>query len=75
MRTGIGFVIWLALVAAASASDYAFIIGVNHCPRFVLPDGSKPRPLRAAEADADAMADLVVDKFRFPAANVVVLKG
>ena len=41
----------------------------------MLPDGSKPRPLRGAEADADAIAELLIGKFGFAKSNVTLLKG
>lgn len=56
------------------AADFALIIGVNECPKFEFSDGTRPRPLRGAETDADAMRDLLIDDFSFPADHVRVLK-
>ena len=59
----------------ARGEGFALIVGVNECPAFRLPDGSRPRPLQGAENDADALADLLIRQFGFAAKNVVVLKG
>ncbi|MBN2291347.1 MAG: caspase family protein [Pirellulales bacterium] len=56
-------------------TDYALIVGVNCCPNFRLADGSKPRPLRGAENDADAIAALVVEQLGYASENVTILKG
>jgi hypothetical protein len=73
------FVIGLTVVAFAAlpalGESYAVIVGVNQCPAFRLPDGARPRPLRGAEADADAVADMLIRNYGFPAANVQLLKG
>jgi uncharacterized caspase-like protein len=63
------------LPPAVRADGFALIIGVNDCPEFRLPDGSRPRPLQGAENDADAMARLLIHEFGFPERNVLVLKG
>jgi hypothetical protein len=57
------------------AEDYAAIVGVNDCPRFRLPDGSRPRPLRGAESDAEAFAAVLVRDYGFTPGNVRLLKG
>lgn len=75
MHVRCGFLAWLLLTLPASAADYALVIGVNHCPQFVLPDGSKPKPLGAAESDADSMARLLIDKYGFPESNLRIMKG
>jgi uncharacterized caspase-like protein len=59
----------------ARGEGFALIVGVNDCPAFRLPDGSRPRPLQGAENDADALADLLIHQFGFDPRNVVVLKG
>jgi metacaspase-1 len=59
----------------ALAEGFALIVGVNDCPAFRLPNGSRPRPLQGAENDADALADLLVHQFGFAPRNVIVLKG
>lgn len=59
----------------APADDFALVVGVNHCPKFRLPDGSKPRPLRAAESDAQAMAELLMGRLGFSKDRVRVLTG
>jgi uncharacterized caspase-like protein len=59
----------------AHGEGFALIIGVNDCPAFRLPDGSRPRPLQGAENDADALADLLIHRFGFDPRNVLVLKG
>ena len=65
---------WLT-VTPVWAEDYALIVGVNDCPDFRLPNGSRPRPLRGAESDADAVADLWKRQFGLAADHVRVLKG
>lgn len=59
----------------AIADNYALIVGVNHCDRFRLPDGSRPRPLRAAESDADAIHQLFTSQLGFEKDHVLLLKG
>ena len=75
MRIATFLLACLSVTRVTSADDYALIIGVNHCPQFVLSGGSKPRPLRAAESDSDGFADLLVSKFGFERDNIVTLKG
>jgi uncharacterized caspase-like protein len=65
----------LAVTTPARAEGLALIVGVNECPEFRLADGSRPRPLRGAENDADALAELVTGRLGFAPKNVVVLKG
>src|SRR3954462_4724594 len=66
----------LLLVAApAAAENYAIIVGVNECPNFRLPGGDKPRPLRGAEADADAVATVLLQDYGFAKDQVRLLKG
>jgi uncharacterized caspase-like protein len=69
----LGFVTMLP--RPARADGLALIVGVNECPEFRLADGSRPRPLRGAENDADALADYLVRGAGFPRRDVVVLKG
>ncbi|HUY36785.1 MAG TPA: caspase family protein [Pirellulales bacterium] len=73
----IGFVVLFTVVscAAAHGEGHALVIGVNDCPDFELPDGGLPRPLRGAEADADAVANALVEQFGFQEVNVELLKG
>ncbi len=59
----------------ALAADGALVIGVNDCPKYRLPNGSRPRPLKGAEADADAMAACLIERFGFARDKVRVLKG
>ena len=59
----------------AMAADCALVIGVNDCPKFRLPNGGRPRPLKGAESDADAMAACLIDRFGFARDNVRILKG
>ncbi|MGO8746127.1 MAG: caspase domain-containing protein [Thermoguttaceae bacterium] len=61
--------------APVRAEKHAIVVGVNACPDFRLPDGGKPRALRGAEADADAMARALIDDYRFAAERVRLLKG
>ena len=65
----------LASLAPLRAENCAIVAGVTECPDFRLPDGGKPRALRGAEADADAMARMLRDDYQFPAAGVQLLKG
>ncbi len=69
----------LALVTVpgwhARAENLALIIGVNECPDFRLPDGSRPRALQGAENDATALAECLVREAGFRRRDVVVLKG
>jgi uncharacterized caspase-like protein len=74
----LGWIACLGLVALAApgrAENYALVVGVNECPDFRLPNGRRPLPLRGAEADADAIAQLLIRDYGFPAKNVVLLKG
>lgn len=57
------------------AEGFAIVVGVNKCPRFRLPSGAKPRRLRGAEHDADAMAKLLHSQFGFDERNIHLLKG
>jgi uncharacterized caspase-like protein len=77
VATFVGFTLAIALLTTgrAHADGFALIIGVNDCPEFRLPDGSRPRPLQGAENDAQALADFVTQEAGFPGRNVVVLKG
>lgn len=59
----------------ASAADSALVIGVNDCPKYRLPNGSRPRPLKGAESDAVAMAACLIERFGFSKDNVRILKG
>ena len=62
-------------VQNAVADNFALIVGVNHCDKFRLPDGSRPRPLRAAELDADAMFFQLTSQLGFEKDHVRLLKG
>jgi uncharacterized caspase-like protein len=73
---GVAALVVLILAAGpARGEGFALIVGVNDCPAFRLPDGSRPRPLQGAENDADALADLLIHQFGFDPRNVAVLKG
>lgn len=65
----------IAFAGRALAESYALVVGVNDCPEFHLPDGSRPRPLRGAETDADVVAGLLQEDFHFSAERVHQLKG
>jgi metacaspase-1 len=67
--------LFLSAAGWVRADGLALIVGVNECPEFRLPDGSRPRPLQGAENDADALAELLIARFGFAANNVLVLKG
>src|SRR5579864_5554561 len=73
----VGACVFLLTCTAESSAEekYAIVVGVNECPKFRFPDGSKPRPLRGAEADADAVADMLIRRYGFPDRNVLLLKG
>jgi uncharacterized caspase-like protein len=77
IRVSIGLSLVLPIFAAghAWADGLALIVGVDECPAFRLPDGSRPRPLQGAENDADALADLLIHEFGFSPRSVRVLKG
>ncbi len=59
----------------ARGEMFAVVVGVNECPQFRLSDGAKPRPLRGAESDADALAALLVKHYGLAAENLHLLKG
>jgi len=59
----------------ASGEEYALLIGVNQCPEFRLPDGSKSLSLRAAESDAEAMYELLTTRLGVPKQQVTLLTG
>lgn len=65
----------VVLPAAACAESWALVVGVNECPEFRLPDGTRPRALRGAESDADAFAEMLTDQFHFPKECVQRLQG
>ncbi|HQU44634.1 MAG TPA: caspase family protein [Pirellulales bacterium] len=67
-------VAWLLSPCSVRAEGFAVVVGVNHCPNFELPDGSRPRPLKGAEHDAEAFADVLVDQFHFPRGNVLLIR-
>lgn len=69
--------VWLAGANqfAGGGEKFAIVIGVNDSPDFRLPGGARPRPLVAAERDADAFAQLLRDRFDFAADKVRLLKG
>src|SRR5262245_43042641 len=58
----------------AAGAGFAIVVGVNDCPGFRLPDGTRPRPLRGAANDAEAIANLLTSRLGFAAENVLVLK-
>lgn len=60
---------------SAAGEKYALVVGVNDCPNFRLPGGARPRPLLGAECDAEALAQLLQDRFAFAPQNVRLLKG
>ncbi|MEQ8791504.1 MAG: caspase family protein [Pirellulaceae bacterium] len=71
-------VLWMFLTPLGSsiASErYALLVGVNECPNYELPEGGKPRPLRGAENDARALAEMLQEKFGFDESNVQLLIG
>ena len=63
------------LPGTALGERYAIVVGVNDCPDFRLPDGSKPRPLRGAENDANAVAEVLRTRFGFDPKHIYLLKG
>jgi len=69
------FMFWTTVVGPAWAERYAIVVGVNECPKFRLPDGAKPRPLRGAENDADEIAYTLARQFKFDRQHIHVLKG
>jgi uncharacterized caspase-like protein len=75
VRTGllIGLLL-VVLCDPAAGAGYAIVVGVNDCPAFRLPDGTRPRPLRGAASDAEAFATLLTGRLGFAAENVLVLK-
>ena len=75
MRVAMTLAFLIVTIPHARADGLALIVGVNECPEFRLPDGSRPRPLQGAENDADALAELLIGQFGFAAKNVLVLKG
>jgi uncharacterized caspase-like protein len=66
---------WLSPGSGVQAEGFALIVGVNDCPKFELPDGSHPRPLKGAEHDAEQFAALLIAEFGFPRQNVVLVRG
>lgn len=73
---GIAALVWsFTCLAPSRAEDYALVVGVNECPQFQFANGSRPKPLRGAETDADHIAQLLVEQFRWPVGHVQVLKG
>ena len=60
---------------AARAEPLALVIGVNECPGFVLADGTRPRPLQGAEADASELAERLHEQFGFRQERIRLLLG
>jgi metacaspase-1 len=74
-RCGVLVSLLVALLGGMARGDgYAIVVGVNDCPAFRLPDGTRPRPLRGAVSDAEAVASLLTGRLGFAAENVLVLK-
>jgi uncharacterized caspase-like protein len=68
--------IWFSAVPTVRAAEkWALVVGVNDCADFRCPDGSRPRPLRGAESDAEALGALLMDQFGFDKPHVRVLLG
>jgi uncharacterized caspase-like protein len=69
--------IWSVSVppSVARADVYGIIVGVNECPQFRLPHGSKPRPLAGAEHDAISVHQMLLTKVAGDASKIVMLKG
>ncbi len=67
-------VFWVG-ITAVRADVYALVVGVNECSEFQFVDGSRPKPLRGAEADAGKLAQLLIEQYRWPVEHVQVLKG
>ena len=65
----------LANGASTQADSWALVVGVNEYPRVKLSDGSPPLPLRGADADADAITNMLIERFGFPKEHVQLLKG
>lgn len=65
----------LLLPAAAWGETLALIIGVNECPEYVLSDGTRPRPLQGAEADAAEVAALVQRRYGVSPEGIRLLLG
>ncbi len=75
-RTWIPIAFLLAQGLSCQAGErYALVVGVNECPNFQLAEGVAPRPLRGAEADAQAMAATLEKQFGFARSNIVLLQG
>lgn len=64
-----------SLHSASGAAFHAVVVGVNDTPRYRSADGTAPRPLRGAEADAESLAATLIESFGFPKSNVRILLG
>jgi uncharacterized caspase-like protein len=71
----LGMLVFWKTDAAAAADRFALVVGVNECPDFRFPDGTRPLALRGAESDATAVAEILVRQFAFPRDHVRLLKG
>ena len=60
---------------AAWAEPLALVIGVNECPGCGLADGTRPRPLQGAEADASEIAQRLTEQFGFRQERIRLLLG
>ena len=60
---------------AAWAEPLALVIGVNDCPEFILADGTRPRALQGAEADAAEMGQRLQTQFGFSKERTRILLG
>jgi uncharacterized caspase-like protein len=66
---------WPGAALAANGQMVALVIGVNDCPQYVLADGTRPRALQGAEADAAAVAELLEKRYGVAPERMMVLLG
>lgn len=74
-RAAVLVVVCLFGVSAHAGERYALVIGVNECPDFRLAGDIKPRPLRGAESDAQAMSKCCHDTLGIPKDHIHLLLG
>ncbi len=58
-----------------AVESHALLVGVNNCRDFRLPGGVRPRPLRGAESDTQAVAELLQRHYGLAEENVRVMIG
>lgn len=60
---------------SANGADWALVVVVDDCPRFRLPGGARPRPLKGAERNARAFADFLQKTSQYEESHFHLILG